>query len=49
LFKIIFLLQRELLLLFAATGDEGANALMCGYIHAQEKLGWMYAAFSRAI
>lgn len=44
-FTIIISLQRELLLIAAATNDEGTNALMSDYIRAQEKLVWMYSAF----
>jgi starvation-inducible DNA-binding protein len=41
----VLLLQRELLDLSAAAGDEGTNALMSDYIRAQEKLVWMYSAY----
>lgn len=41
----IIVLQREILSLSAAAGDEGTNALMSDYIRAQEKLVWMYSAF----
>lgn len=44
-FKIIILLQRELLDLSADANDEGTNALMSDYIRAQEKLVWMYSSF----
>jgi starvation-inducible DNA-binding protein len=44
-FKIIIKLQRELLLLSEAAGDEGTNSLMSNYISAQEKSVWMYSAF----
>lgn len=44
-FKIIIIIQRELLTLSAEAGDEGTNALMSDYIRAQEKLVWMYSAF----
>lgn len=44
-FAIIISLQRELLLMAAATNDEGTNALMSDYVRAQEKLVWMYSAF----
>jgi starvation-inducible DNA-binding protein len=40
------MIQRELLNLSAAAGDEGTNALMSDYIRAQEKLVWMYSAFA---
>ena len=45
-FKIIIMIQRDLLNLSAAAGDEGTNALMSDYIRAQEKLVWMYSAFA---
>ena len=44
-FRVIIVLQRELLALSADAGDEGTNALMSDYIRAQEKLVWMYSAF----
>lgn len=44
-FKIIILIERDLLILSAAASDEGTNALMSDYIRAQEKLVWMYSAF----
>lgn len=44
-FKIIIMIQRELLDLSAEANDEGTNALMSDYIRAQEKLVWMYSAF----
>jgi starvation-inducible DNA-binding protein len=44
-FKIIIMIQRDLLNLTAEAGDEGTNALMSDYIRAQEKLVWMYSAF----
>ena len=44
-FKIIIMIQRDLLNLSAEAGDEGTNALMSDYIRAQEKLVWMYSAF----
>ena len=44
-FKIIIVLQRELLELSADAEDEGTNALMSDYIRAQEKLVWMYSSF----
>jgi len=45
-FKIIIMIQRDLLNLSADAGDEGTNALMSDYIRAQEKLVWMYSAFA---
>jgi starvation-inducible DNA-binding protein len=44
-FKVIIMLQRELLTLSGDAGDEGTNALMSDYIRAQEKLVWMYTSF----
>lgn len=44
-FRIIIIIQRDLLALSAEAGDEGTNALMSDYIRAQEKLVWMYSAF----
>ena len=44
-FKIIIILQRELLELSARANDEGTNALMSDYIRAQEKMVWMYSAY----
>ncbi len=44
-FRVIIILQRELLSLSADAEDEGTNALMSDYIRAQEKLVWMYSAF----
>ena len=44
-FKIIIVLQREIMTLSAETEDEGTNALMSDYIRAQEKSVWMYSAF----
>jgi starvation-inducible DNA-binding protein len=44
-FKIIIVLQREILTLAGSAGDEGTNAMMSDYIRAQEKLVWMYSAW----
>ena len=44
-FKIIIMIQRDLLNLSVEADDEGTNALMSDYIRAQEKLVWMYSAF----
>lgn len=44
-YKIIILIQRDLLSLSADMGDEGTNALMSDYIRAQEKLVWMYSSY----
>jgi starvation-inducible DNA-binding protein len=46
-FRIIIILQREILTLSANAEDEGTNALMSDYIRLQEKLVWMYSAFLR--
>jgi starvation-inducible DNA-binding protein len=46
-FQYIITLQREILTLSAEAGDEGTGALMSDYIRTQEKLVWMYSAFSR--
>jgi starvation-inducible DNA-binding protein len=43
--RIILVMQRGLLLLSSDAGDEGTNALMSGYVTAQEKLVWMYSAY----
>ena len=43
--KTIITIQRDLLSLSAAAGDEGTNAQMSDYIRAQEKLVWMYSSF----
>lgn len=45
-FQVIISLQRKILTLSAEANDEGTNALMSDYIRAQEKLVWMYSAFS---
>ena len=45
-FKVIIMIQRDLLNLSADASDEGTNALMSDYIRAQEKLVWMYSAFA---
>lgn len=44
-FKIVILMQREILDLSADANDEGTNALMSDYIRMQEKLVWMYSSF----
>ena len=46
-FQIIIVKQRELLQFSASTGDEGTNALMSDYIREQEKLVWMFSAYSK--
>lgn len=45
-FSVLIVLQRELLQLSADANDEGTNALMSDYIRTQEKLVWMYRAYS---
>lgn len=44
-FRMIIVLQRDLLNLSAEANDEGTNALMSDYIREQEKLVWMYSSF----
>jgi len=44
-FTNLISLQREVLELAGAAGDEGTNALMSDYIREQEKLVWMYSAY----
>ncbi len=44
-FKVIIVLQREILSLSADANDEGTNALMSDYISLQEKSVWMYSSF----
>ena len=43
-FQQLLILERELLELSGAAGDEGTNALMSDYIREQEKLVWMYSS-----
>ena len=45
-FETVIIKQRALLNLSADAGDEGTNALMSDYIREQEKLVWMYSAYS---
>jgi starvation-inducible DNA-binding protein len=45
-FETVIVKQRALLNLSADAGDEGTNALMSDYIREQEKLVWMYSAYS---
>ena len=45
-FQILIAKQRKILDLSGEAGDEGTNALMSDYIREQEKLVWMYRAFS---
>jgi len=44
-FKIIILIQREVLEIAESSHDGGTADLMNNYIRAQEKLTWMYSAF----
>lgn len=44
-FKVLIVLQREILDLSSEANDEGTNALMSDYIREQEKLVWMYSAY----
>ncbi len=44
-FKMLIILQREVLKLSDEANDEGTNALMSDYIREQEKLIWMYSSF----
>lgn len=46
-FEILLRKQRAILELAGEAGDEGTNALMSDYIREQEKLVWMYSAFSK--
>ncbi|MGV6862053.1 MAG: Dps family protein [Putridiphycobacter sp.] len=46
-FEILLKKQRHILNLSDDAGDEGTNALMSDYIREQEKLVWMYSAFSK--
>ena len=45
-FRVTLILQREILELSDDAGDEGTNALMSDYISEQEKMVWMYSAYS---
>lgn len=44
-FKIVIMLQREILTISSDAEDEGTNALMSDYIRGQEKLIWMYSSY----
>ena len=46
-FKVLLKKQRVLLDLSGEIGDEGTNAMMSDYIREQEKLVWMYSAFTK--
>lgn len=45
-FGVLLKKQRQILNLSAEAGDEGTNALMSDYIREQEKLVWMFTAYS---
>jgi starvation-inducible DNA-binding protein len=47
-FKNVIILQREIMELTDAAGDEGTNALMSDYIREQEKLVWMFSAYLKS-
>lgn len=47
-FKVLIVLQREILDMSSDASDEGTNALMSDYIRAQEKLVWMYSSFLKS-
>jgi len=44
---ILLKLEREVASFAAENGDDGTVDLMTGYISAQEKMVWMYKAFSK--
>lgn len=44
-FKVVIDLQRELLDITDAAGDEGTNSQMSDYITEQEKEVWMYNSY----
>ena len=44
-FKIVIVMQREILAIATDANDEGTNALMSDYIRFQEKQVWMYSSF----
>lgn len=45
-FQILLVKERKILALSDEADDEGTNALMSDYIREQEKLVWMYRAYS---
>jgi len=45
-FKTLLGIERKILELSSDAGDEGTNALMSDYVRQQEKLVWMYSAYS---
>jgi starvation-inducible DNA-binding protein len=44
-YEVLLPIEREILELSAAAGDEGTNSQMSDYIREQEKLIWMYSAY----
>lgn len=44
-FRSLLEMEREILALAGAAGDEGTSALMSDYIREKEKQVWMYSAF----
>jgi starvation-inducible DNA-binding protein len=45
-FETVLLKQREILSLSSEASDEGTSSMISDYIREQEKLVWMYEAFS---
>lgn len=45
-FETVLLKQREILSLSSEANDEGTSSMISDYIREQEKLVWMYEAFS---
>ena len=45
-FEILLIFEREILQLANDANDEGSSALMSDYIRQQEKMVWMYRAYS---
>lgn len=45
-FAVLLVKQRHILQLAADANDEGTNAMMSDYIREQEKLVWMYNAYT---
>jgi len=46
-FEVLIKKQRHILTVSGEIEDEGTNALMSDYIREQEKLVWMYSAYSK--
>ncbi|MFT4756793.1 MAG: starvation-inducible DNA-binding protein [Vicingaceae bacterium] len=46
-FEVLIKKQRHILAVSGEIEDEGTNALMSDYIREQEKLVWMYSAYSK--